>query len=51
MMISLNLAQKKARSVAGLGICTAFTQVVHDDVARVREHRATNHLNAYEQQP
>jgi len=45
MMISLNFAQKKARSVAGSGICTAFTQNVHDLVARFREHRAS-HVNA-----
>jgi len=45
MMISLNFAQKKARSVAGSGIRTAFTQSVHDPVARFREHRA-NRLNA-----
>jgi hypothetical protein len=42
-MDSLNFAQKKARSVAGSGICTAVTQNVHDDVARERDHRATNH--------
>jgi hypothetical protein len=51
MMNSLIFARKKARSVAGSGICTAFTLVVHDDVARIWEHRATNRLKAYEQQP
>jgi hypothetical protein len=50
MMNSLNFAQKKARWVAGSGICTVLTQVVRDSVARIREKRATNNLPAYKQQ-
>jgi len=46
MMISLNIVQKKARLEAGSGICTVFTQGVHDNVARTGKHCATNPLKA-----